>query len=707
MAGSLVSQAFSECMAVSFLDHRSTRCAVLVLLATVLALSIGALAAEADGPPLTVDSPPEGLLTRDWIQAITGTTGPDTPVKVRVEGDWSEHWNETSSLPDGSFEVWTYLDYGNNLVTVEAGAWDTGTTTVTRNITMDRWPPYLEVAMEFLSTMPVPYSEEVGAYVVAEAEVVINGTCYDEFTSREDLLVRTNGEPVVPGPDRRGRFLARVGLEPGLNVIDVDVTDRAGNRRTVTLQVLWDTEPPSLHVHHPVDDEATRDATYMVEGLTEPTTHVKVTVQHPDGHRSFTTTSGAGGAFQVPVQLVEGSQLLMVTVVDAMGNMNSTILAVTLDTTPPDLVIENPPGGHASTREATYAIVARLADGLDAVVSVGGQEVEGMDVFRLEVDLRQGENAFEVRAVDRAGNERVVTVTILRDTFPPTMVLTSPQGADVLTNDPIVPFAGTVGGAVGVTIKLRGVAHQARLTDGSWEDGEWAYDLELSEHDLERDVEVYAHDAAGNRDTVTIHVVLDTVPPPLAIDGGPHQITNRRRARVSGTTEEGLVSLTIDDGRVPVDGGVFDVSVPLVVGVNTLLVCVRDRAGNSACETLEITCDPVPPALELDYPGSTGEGTVVVTGTTDDDVVRVYVDGLAFQVDNGTFAFTIDLVGEGVHEINFTVEDAAGNRRTEHIEIDHDAGLPGFGPLLALLAVAVAALVARLGRRTMATGDGD
>ena len=535
-----------------------------------------------------------------------------TPISVSP----NEYWNAPTSLPDGSFEVWIYLGWYSNLITVEAGEVDTGTTTVTINVTLDDWRPHLEFWIEFLNTVPVPYNDDMGAYVVADAEVLVNGTCYDYITSQEDLLVRINGEPVAPGPDRQGRFLARVGLKPGLNAVSVEVTDEVGNRGTVTQLVLRDIEPPPVLVLHPVDYEMTRDATYLVEGLTEPMTFVRVMVQFPDGHQSFTATSMVDGTFQVPIELWEGHQLVMVTVLDNMGNVNSTILAVTLDTNPPDLVIESPPGGRATTREISYTIVAMLVDDPDALVSVGGQEVEGAGLFRLGVELREGDNAFEVRAVDGAGNERAVTVTIVRDTFSPTMVLISPQYTDLLTNDPTLHFAGTVRGAVGMTIKHRGVAYQARLTGGSWEDGEWAYDLELTKYDLECDVEVYAHDAADNRDTVTIHVVLDMVPPPLAIDGGPLQVTNRRSARVSGTTEEGLVSLTIDDDRVPVDDGVFDASVPLEEGVNTFLVRIRDRAGNWACETLEITCDPVPPRLKLDYPRSTRERVVSVTGTT-------------------------------------------------------------------------------------------
>ena len=700
IAGLFVSDAIFEHMAGSFPYPSSPRFAMLVLVATVLALSIGAFAVAAEEPPLTVDSPPEGLVTRDWKLPITGTTSPDTIVTVHLENYRIGNWNETTSIANGSYEVWIYLDWGRNHIVVEAGEQETGITSITRNVTQDDWAPSLKIRMEFLNSVPIPYNDEMDAYVVADAEVMVNGTCNDDTTRDEDLLVRINGEPVVPGPDRRGRFLARVELEPGLNAISVDVADLLGNRRTITPQILRDIEPPLVLVHHPVDDEVTRDATYRVEGLTEPMTYVKVRVEFPDGHHSFTTTSRVDGTFQVTIELVEGIQLVTVTALDAMGNMNSTILGITLDTDPPALMVESPPGGHDTTREKRYTIVATLVDDQGAVVFVGGQEVEGTDMFRLEVDLREGDNTFDVRAIDEAGNEQAFIVTILRDTFAPTMVLFSPDYLDLLTNDPTVPFAGTVKGAEGVTIKHRGVAHNARLTDGSWEDGEWAYDLELTEYDLEFNVEVYASDAADNRDTVTIHVVLDTVPPLLAIDGGPLQVTNRRLTRVSGTTEEGIASLTIGDERVPVDDGVFDISVSLVEGMNTMPVRVRDRAGNWACETLEIICDPVPPRLELDYPRSTREGAVSVTGTTDDDVVMVYVDGQSFFVDNGSFAFTIELVDEGVHEINFTVVDAAGNRRTELIDIDYSTGIPGFGPLLVLIAVAVAALVVRQGRRT-------
>lgn len=266
----------------------------------------------------------------------------------------------------------------------------------------------------------------------------------------------------------------------------------------------------------------------------------------------------------------------------------------------------------------------------------------------------------------------------------------------MLINESNLHFEGSVKVSTGVAIKHRGVHNPARLVSGSWDEGEWEYDLEIEGAEAMDDVEVYAQDLAGNRASSTIRVVTDTVPPDLNIDGGPYRVTNRDPFVLSGTTDKDIGSITVNGVQYPVDGGVFDLEMPLGGrDQSTFVLVARDVAGNSVTGTVVVTYDVQVPDLELVYPKRTDRDMVLVTGITDADVRWVYVDGQSFFVDNGTFTFLVDLDGEGEHHINFTIEDEAGNRRTRFATIENGSDTPGFEVVMAITALVALVLVTR------------
>jgi hypothetical protein len=674
----------------SFTVPRGFLFGFLLLALILVVLSIGTDASEADGPMLVVDSPEEGFITRATRLPVTGVTEPDTEVVVLAKRRSDEYWNNTTSAHDGSFEVWTHLSYGPQKVIVMAGA-SGNSTTVILNVTLDLNRPRLEVWIDFENEIPVPFNETMDGYIVQEREVFLNGTVVDYESRDSDIVIRINGEELHHLGD--GEIHAPLMLEEGLNTFAIDATDVVGNRATVFLYIVRDTTPPLVRIQTPADWLVTNISAQTVTGLTEPHTTVFIRLKGQDDDRNLTITSGGDGTFWIPVNLMEGTQTLTVTAVDYVGNMNTSMRTLILDTQAPEFVIDRPQGGRGVINYYTYVIGGTIVSEDMVDVWIGGEEVRHTGVFQLLVLLEDGDNSITVRVVDGAGNERVETVFIVVDTFDPTLHVTSPQYTNVLTNDTTLLFEGRVRGAIGVEVDHRWGTDEAQLVSGTWEDGEWRYVLEMADDNGERDVKVYAYDEAGNRVTTVIHVTVDVEPPSLYIDGRPVRATNVATATISGTTDAEVVTVNGNDQLVT--DGVFVLKVDLENTENHFVLTVRDMAGNVAQGTVDITWDPVPPSLKLEHSEVNSEGMVEVTGTTDEDVVYVYVDGDSYFVDNGTFTFLIELEGEGRHEINFTVEDAAGNRETKFIKVDSGQDSPGFGAMAALAVVAMAAEVAR------------
>jgi hypothetical protein len=247
----------------------------------------------------------------------------------------------------------------------------------------------------------------------------------------------------------------------------------------------------------------------------------------------------------------------------------------------------------------------------DAEVWIGGQRVDHTGVFDREVVLQEGENVINIIAIDKVGNEKVTSVTIIRDTVPPVMTVLTPESNDLITNRTTIHFSGIVEGAVGVNIVHKSIDFPATLVEGDWVTGGiWMYDLELGPNDLSQDIEVIAFDLAGNEASSIKGVRLDIVPPSLHIETVPTEVKTPF-VWINGTTDVGVSFVLVQSQPYAVQNGVFYVQWSLVAGENRIVVTAQDDAGNTARNTVTTTYDytaPVPPK-----PTKTNEGMEIST----------------------------------------------------------------------------------------------
>ena len=471
--------------------------------------------------------------------------------------------------------------------------------------------------------------------------------------------------------------------------VTLNVTDGLGKwaEDTLTVRVL-DRTSPDIIVHRPVEDELTRNATSTVTGMTEPFTRVDINVESSEGSEEYTLTSSEDGSFEMSIDLFEGIQNVVVTATDAMGNPSVVTRNVILDTIPPDFIINSPDEEYVLTRQSRYTIVGTMLLDPAATVWIQLFVVAHTGVFQFEVELEEGVNLIEVKAVDEAGNEKVVVLTIVRDSIAPVLTVTSPPEDYLITNDYMVHFGGTVRDAIGVVIQLHSLDLAAELVTGSWQDGEWEYDLMNIPMDPEYDLAIIAYDLAGNEAMMVIYVRFDFEKPQLSIDGEALSYTNQSAVTISGTTEEGIETVMVNGVEEMVEDGDISVAVDLEEGMNTFVISVEDEAGNPSTEIIEITLDTVPPTYKLDYPKKTDKKKATISGTCSNDVVTMLINGRSNNVENGTYKVEVEIKEEGKNQFIITFEDRAGNTVTETITIRKGEETPGFGAWFAVLALA-------------------
>jgi hypothetical protein len=477
-----------------------------------------------------------------------------------------------------------------------SGNWNTSTI----EIIVDLTKPALFVELEYLNATKIPYDTEKGGYFVRDKEIAINGTYSDNYAHLGEVIIRINGVPKYIFPSQWGKIYERIELKQGINTIIVDATDTATNRQSAKLYVSLDSFPPTMYIYEPLDGHMTANQTLIVTGLTEPITRLDIIVQASAGTNTYQTMSSLAGTFAFPVTLFEGIQKVVVTAADSAGNPTVIDLNVILDTTPPDFIINQPPEANIVTKLTRYTIVGTMTFTPDARIIIGGQEVPNTGVFQREVVLQEGANVIDIVAIDKVGNEKTKYVTIVRDTVPPVLVVSEPEGDYLITNHQTITFGGHVEGSTGVVIVHKSIRLPAGLVDGTWEAGEWRYDLELGPQDLEQDILVIASDLAKNEDIMSIHVRLDIVPPSLAMDNTPETVTTPF-VWINGSTDTGIAFVFVQGVAYAVVNGVFEIQWSLAAGENNLLVEVIDEAGNPATDTVTVTyVPPKPPKIIVD-----------------------------------------------------------------------------------------------------------
>jgi len=190
-----------------------------------------------------------------------------------------------------------------------------------------------------------------------------------------------------------------VQLSEGLNIVTiVTYSDDWGMVVSLFKMIQSDTHC-LLWVDSP--ESPTPDAMAHISGWTDSDADVTV-----DG---VPVAVGFDGTFGTDVTLSEGVNIVNVTAVDSVGNMNWAEVAIELDTTPPTLVITWPTNA-LQVDQPNVLVYGTVESG--AVVRVNGVLTEGGADWSATVSLVEGANTIVVTAMDSVGNTAIETVVV-------------------------------------------------------------------------------------------------------------------------------------------------------------------------------------------------------------------------------------------------------------------------------------------------------
>jgi hypothetical protein len=316
-----------------------------------------------------------------------------------------------------------------------------------------------------------------------------------------------------------------------------------------------------------------------------------------------------------------------------------------------------------------------------AVFLSAGNDILEAD-WNASFELDDGYHYFEAAATDMSGNAALAFVSVWVDTVFPRIRIASPQ-EDQLVNLSLLTVSGFMEPGARVFIcGSEATTDRDRFTGG----------ITLVEG--QNIITAAAVDAAGNTNSSSVTVRLDSTPPMLELRSPDDGLQTRSPTiEVFGIMEPG--SDVYINGRQVAPGdepGAFRTTISLTKAITSVRVDAVDRAGNHNVTTRKVALDTSAPLLRLRSPG---EG--LITNKT-----AIYLEGEAEAGCHLTVAgnlqklagappahanFSVPVaLNEGLNTLMVTAADAAGNtnKTVIHVTLDTVApslsvGFPGDG----------------------------
>jgi hypothetical protein len=363
---------------------------------------------------------------------------------------------------------------------------------------------------------------------------------------------------------------------------------------------------------------------------------------------------------------------------------------VCTDDSPPTVAVKAPAGPvfQNSTTALASGTVVELGAGLtsldwslnNASWAPATLSPEGLNWTFAAAALPDGTYPLFLRAVDRAGQVTLVQAgPATVDTVVPTV--TMPQAPPYAAGTSMALSGMTEPGATVSFLSTGG------LTGSTAANATGGFSLFVPLVEGVNAFALRASDPAGNTFALNYTVVVDNVPPSLAVALANWGATREPVLAVTGLTEA-TARVTVD-GRVAqrnADG--FSLDAPLVPGVNELLVNATDPAGNLAQWYGIWWYDADDPVVAASV--STGDqtaegvpvtrsGAVPVTGSAVDGTSAIAVfaiNGINYSLDGAGAFFVSFPVMEGDNTLVVTATDLVGNTARVTVHVLRDSTAP-------------------------------
>lgn len=355
---------------------------------------------------LTVDS---GISATDGYTnnpAISGKTEPNLVVTFTIDGQAITQTVTADANGNWSFTPTGLTDGAHTIVASSADrAGNIGSATVA--FTLDTTPPAVTEAL----------LQDTGASQT------------DNYTSKSAVTGKGDANAVVhfavdgaavtttAVADANGTWIFNpAGLADGTHTIVATETDAAGNTGSASLSFTLDTVAPVVNEALANDtgisntDRLTNDPT--LSGTVDVKDAGSLVTFTVDGKAiAGTATPDANGNWTFkPTGLADGQHTIVASVTDLAGNVGSSTLIFTLDTTPPVVAITSTAGAVNQAISGTSEAGA-VVNAYEGTTLIGTTTVASDGTWSINDTFAKGDHYITATATDAAGNATTTAVT--------------------------------------------------------------------------------------------------------------------------------------------------------------------------------------------------------------------------------------------------------------------------------------------------------
>lgn len=477
----------------------------------------------------------------------------------------------------------------------------------------------------------------------------------------------------------------------GAHEMRIRAVDASANPDPTPATATWTTDFSGPEIDTRTPYRSTTSATSIT---------IQGTASDPSGVRDVTWSSSNGTSGVAtgteswsagPIPLSAGVNRISFESTDDLGNVHEWWHEVTRETTAPRVSIKAPTtASRHATNQPTVSLEGTAVDNGGGVASVTWQTASGASgsatgtsAWKIaSVPLHDGANVITVTGTDTSGHSSTDTLTITRETEPPEIAITSPNGGlDYTENTGYVLAQGTVSDEHGIAevTYTTSNGHKGPVAGWNRDRGTWQFQYM---HVVEGPnvITITARDVAGNTSSDTITVTVDTIRPNTWLGSKEPNPTGDRTADFMFTASEmATFECSVDDGPYVACSSPY-ATPSLGLGWHTVSIRATDAAGNVGGEAWHhwTVIDPPKVVKSPVLTGTKQVGQVLTSSTgTWEGAVDFYryrwqrctgnsctpITGSPDADDgDGTYTLTADDDGRGIM-VTVTATNAAGSGR--------------------------------------------
>jgi parallel beta-helix repeat protein len=670
---------------------------------------------DTSPPIITNLQPPDGSTTNDDTPTISANYSDPSGINVssvllKVDGiDVTFSATVTAvgvsyipgtALPDGIHTV--YLEVKDTFGNLAIAAWIFIVDTTPPIITNPQ-PPDASITNDNTPMISADYSDPSGIDV---GSVVLEVDGIDVTLS---ATVTTSEVSYIPG----------TALPDGVHTVYLEVKDIYGYLATATWSFTVDTLPPVITNLQPPDTSTTNDSTPTISADYSDPLGIDVNsvllMVNGVNVTSFATVTAGDVSYLPGLALPDGIHTVYLEVRDNGGNLATATWSFTVEATPPTITNLQPPDG-STTNDNTTIISADYSDPSGINVSSVLLKFDGIDVtsfatitasnvsFIPATVLPDGVHTVYLEVKDIYDNLATIMWNFTVDTLAPIITNLQPPDAST-TNDstPIIAADYNDTGGINVSsvvLKVDGidVTSFATVTASNIT---YIPGITLS-NDIHT-VYLEVRDIYGNLATVTWNFTVDTLPPIITNLQPPDLSTTNDSTPIFSADYSDLSGIDVSSVMLKVDGVDVTLSatvmasgvsyipgVPISDGIHTVILEVKDNAGNLATIAWSFTVDATPPIItNLQPPDtSTTNYSTPIIGVDYSDLSGINASSVVLEVDSidvtsfstvtagGVIYIPGVALSEGLHSVYLEVRDNVDNLATATWSFSVDSNPP-------------------------------